>query len=1542
MKKICLTAAIVAASFFASPPDLKAEKINIGDGTHDFTRVVDREVAPGVKYTYFNCTGRGTYGTHVYVTEVDLTNPNVKIEYLTADGTMGGTTKSLAAIASANTSANHKVVAGANANFWITSEQPWKSQLSLMPHGTAVSNGTLYSINPRDGQDAHMGGPTTTGSIAIGTDGRAHIKRFFFHNCIYNPRIGHYLDLRDMNRVVTEGSANIYTPGYGRNKAFKPVNTTTSNTWEIAPGTCTELMCQLAPGETMKAGGDTKFIIKEVRTNAGTGTLGNYDLAIVGRDIAGAPYATVMAQNYKVGDEVILQQHFVDPNYQLTDWVSSAAQPQIMPSFVNATSGNCVTMEKGTVLTSIIDAQNGYNGNVYARTLYGTNNDGTKLWIAVCGNKTSTYYGMTTTQMTYFLKYLGATYASQVDCGGSSQMYVDGSQVNKSTDSSGTRTVHSGIFVVSTSESTSTETPSLTSTASNTDFGNIAVGGSVEKTFTVSGQNLQGDITMSISGTNASAFVVTPNTILKANQKGTITVKYAPTSGGTHTATLSIATPGATTLTYTLNGKAEATVGASAIYQDDAAAYGISASESYELVKEYTDHVIDELNGKTVKRVIARGDILYILAHDSNNYPTIVVFNHTTCKVVRTLGVENAVGAEADDKSVNVSDIAITADGVLVGQRYAKQPFTTTLNYAVTYRWSKGDDGLPYGQPYHWNYSYLGGNWTNAFNAETITMQGNYADGKFIFTSQSTANTNVRFSIEQLGYVNAEGQIKSQWHNNLNSVSGYTRDDLGDMLLFASPFNENNVILQGNKKAGAEFSLSGTAAGVPSVVATVPTIIPAQANHTGIFRYGGKVYMTSPTFSGSNNNGVMLVDITDGLAKAKQVSLSQADMTGVSTTNVATVGTGVITMDGDRFVEARMAMFALRNGKVTKFITPSTIQAPEPDEPTLMTTASDMDFGQVEKGKTGARSFIVEGYALESDVTITVKGEGFSADPTSFDKDNATGNVTVTFAPVETGDYTGSLTIEAGGVEPVTISLKGKCVEEVIYGERGHAAYDLISDDSDNEQVRVSFRLSGDVADARIVFTPVNAERIATMAVSDDEDEDTYVYQLGALESGEHEYIIQKNELPFTTLNWTVEVDNYPVAATGKVYQNAPAILNSKGGVGVITEPTSTMYGYIVTSNGNAQGFRIYSPEYELSGSYDADYFSQHGAKPNWTESNVSSPFRLAVNNGIVYAIDYADAGAGIYIFNPEHPEYGTGNIFAAGGATWNSGGLWTLNGTPLGGGGSGLCFTGKGADTKLWSFQEDYPTGNAQTQYVCRWNIGTSNAITTSPDKFDALYGNGKTFAGPFLNTNVNLLADGDNGIFLSQNRGHADGGQTNVLYYIDLDGNIVYNSNDAGKPFGSSYAGMALSADRSLFALCCYSQDGGINLYDVTWDGNVPSFKFRELVPNTAGVIAVQMAFDTAGNLVAYQQSSEPAVSGLNVYAIKRDAGVTATSPAKMTVNATTTGVGNISVDRQETEQTPVYYNLNGVRMPDGQKLTPGIYIKVTGNRSSKITVK
>ena len=97
--------------------------------------------------------------------------------------------------------------------------------------------------------------------------------------------------------------------------------------------------------------------------------------------------------------------------------------------------------------------------------------------------------------------------------------------------------------------------PYLTVLETAFDFGTVAQNETVTKTFTVTGGYLAEDVALTISGTNASFFSVSPSTIAKADDvEETVTVTYTPTATGDHTATLTIKT-GDITKEIALSGK---------------------------------------------------------------------------------------------------------------------------------------------------------------------------------------------------------------------------------------------------------------------------------------------------------------------------------------------------------------------------------------------------------------------------------------------------------------------------------------------------------------------------------------------------------------------------------------------------------------------------------------------------------------------------------------------------------------------------------------------------------------------------------------------------------------------------------------------------------------------------------------------------------------------------------------------------------------------------------------------------------------------------
>ena len=125
-----------------------------------------------------------------------------------------------------------------------------------------------------------------------------------------------------------------------------------------------------------------------------------------------------------------------------------------------------------------------------------------------------------------------------------SAMYLDEIQITWSASSASDYSLDCG----------TNNTPFLTVTETAFDFGTVAQNETVTKTFTVTGGYLAEDVALTISGTNASFFSVSPATIAKADDvEETVTVTYNPTATGDHTATLTIKT-GDITKTVALSG----------------------------------------------------------------------------------------------------------------------------------------------------------------------------------------------------------------------------------------------------------------------------------------------------------------------------------------------------------------------------------------------------------------------------------------------------------------------------------------------------------------------------------------------------------------------------------------------------------------------------------------------------------------------------------------------------------------------------------------------------------------------------------------------------------------------------------------------------------------------------------------------------------------------------------------------------------------------------------------------------------------------------
>lgn len=1299
-KPLVTVAAAMAAAIMSLP--LGAETITVGSTAYEVTRN-EKQLAKGVKYTELLFPGHTytgyTGGGRVHVIEADMTEPTVKLEMIN-NGSMSGN-RTLANHAASVSKTGYKVVGGANGNFWITSEQPWKSQTSGWPHGVAIRNGSMFT-DPNTKTDPHCGGPTITGMLAVDENGKVYIDRTLPQLANNNPgsgvafqavhtATGHAFDLDMCNRYVKAGTASIYNRNYGTTRAFKPVNLSSSNTWDIVEGVCTELILDLAPGEQWNVGGITKFIIKEKRLNAGTGTLGDHDLAIVGRD----SYASVLGAGYSVGDEVTLS---TKVNFE------SAGSPS---KIMQAISGNILAMKDGAKDASL--STESYNKNSNERTLYATNAAGDKLWILVCEHNVAgskKYFGWSTSQMCDIAKSFGATNATQVDCGGSAQMYADGKQVSQSYDSSGIRGVYNGMFVISTDTESVTPDPDPT-----------------------------------------------------------------PDPG-----------PAPTSLDMDLS---------------------------------YADQAIPELAGKTIKRVIVRGNYAYILAKttDDSKTPTVIVYDHTNKSVLRTLGTSNCNATAL----YRLSDISMTEDGYLVGSNRGTGGLKAFK--IEFYKWGNDAAGIPTGEAQLWVSTNRDGNWVNNDTGQSMTYVGTTANGYIYYSSKNLSTDGIRWDRATI----VDNQLTGAIYNLGISDLGFLK--LQELHLFPSPFSKDHFIANGTNAYPAEISFAPTERGQAERVSK-NTLMPTECAHTDIFKFGGHVYQIGANASGD----VVLTNVTGGLDNATNVTLNATALPTTTSTNFAAAGGAVD--------DSTLALLLVRDGLISKYVTSST-----------------------------------------------------------------------------------------GGDTPPTPPTP------VYNGERANFAYALKADGNKDDGWNLSYTLTGEAKSVTVNLVNKNDNSVLTFD--------------GGTAKGVNTVNIIPDDLEAEALyDWEVEVKSNEIPVSGQFFHAAPATLDARGGVGIVTNPESDAYGRVVTAMGYAQGFGLYSPELESLGTYCA------GTSP-WTASNRSDLYRIGMREGsVAYAAAFSDKGAGFWSFDPANPSAGTANLSAG---TNDGTGCITYNGNNTGTGSSAVAFTGSGPNTKVWSFAEDWPTGNSAWKGILtRWDIGEATQITGNINAAYAPFA-GANASGDasnkvlFAGQNMAITPYGDC-IFMSQARSVGSNTASCPNFVLtNVYGDVLFNSGGVDG-FVSCGGGLAINADGSLLALAGYRTQN-TRLYSVVWDNSdaerpKPTFTLIGELEGTGmsgkNAEPSQLAFDPAGNLYSWCRSPLDTECGLHVYALANPE-PSATTPAKAAYvlegPLRKTGVENVSVD---SEEAPVeWYTLQGVRV-SAENLTPGIYVRRQGKLTKKVLIK
>lgn len=435
MKKIFLSVLACSMALLGN-----AESFTAGGETYTYTVTKSSTPSSGVKHTRMRFTAPSA--CNVSIVEVDLTNPDVKVEAFTGSDALLKTEK-MTNFYTRKKNAGRNAVVTQNGHFWSMSTQTTTSagvHATTTLLGGCMVNGVIKTetnyIN-----DQWNGGPTRHGIFGITTDGKAVIGNYrtiakaMCPTKWGNDENSNTLLISEINKYcIASDYMALFTPEYPKDRAFKVLNTSSGQPGSVVTGTSTEVYLKMDAGQKLAHNSWVTATIGAIKTKTSGGTRGDYDFVLVA---APGVSQNVMA-SLAVGDKMKFKYY----------WEPTSGGS--IPAFTNVVAGNAIVMQNGAVTTRATDEN--YNSTAYARSLYGINSAGTKLIMCVVdkgqNDAEGVSYGATCTRASYIMKQFGAQTVLQVDGGGSAQMVINGALAGRPADGS-ERAVASGMVVYS-------------------------------------------------------------------------------------------------------------------------------------------------------------------------------------------------------------------------------------------------------------------------------------------------------------------------------------------------------------------------------------------------------------------------------------------------------------------------------------------------------------------------------------------------------------------------------------------------------------------------------------------------------------------------------------------------------------------------------------------------------------------------------------------------------------------------------------------------------------------------------------------------------------------------------------------------------------------------------------------------------------------------------------------------------------------------------------------------------------------------------------
>ncbi len=615
--------------------------------------------------------------------------------------------------------------------------------------------------------------------------------------------------------------------------------------------------------------------------------------------------------------------------------------------------------------------------------------------------------------------------------------------------------------------------PAITANPTSLSFtGNS--GTTYTKTVTVTGTNLQGNITAAISGDANGFYSVSPTTITSSNgsASSTVTVTWAPTAGGTSTANLVLTTTGtgASSVTVPITGTAQGpTITANPTSVTFTGAYATRTYTQAVTVTgtNLTQKITAEISGANVYSI-------------DNTSLTTTGGTITITYAPAVAGTTNATltlsSTGASSVTVPITGTAQAATPTLVVSP-ASLTFSTDLEnsqrqtFAVTGRFIDGAVNValtdangvftvsPASIPAASISETTPVNVTVTFQSATegsytgtITLTSDGAESKTV-TLNATANDGGTASDAYLNIAKYATIDEAGWNttlvNNLYKYTEYSENGIAWLTLptygafvGARYSTASSTVGSGHPQAWIECSLgtNNTYGG---------TTWTNTATYTNPFN-GSNTYFTSATaraigFNSRTNTEIRTISYY--VTNTTAVKLSGTGRNGTNATYPASLKVYECTKNGDGLTPSTTATKSLTSNSTTTF----TLTAEELDEnkiykvetsiyrgymyeiafqtplnkPSLSVAPTELSM-RAAPGETTTATFNVKGRLLTDNVIVTLNDQNgvFAVNPASISISDAQAgsDITVSFSSETEGTFTGTVTVASGDlVETITL-----------------------------------------------------------------------------------------------------------------------------------------------------------------------------------------------------------------------------------------------------------------------------------------------------------------------------------------------------------------------------------------------------------------------------------------------------------------------------------------------------------------------------------------